>query len=242
MNILFFKNYIIFGYYINILRMTTRIVVQEYNGTELEVTYEINQQISGSNDIIVKKVFNGGFRDTTTMDGEEFMDELTLKGVVIGLTNKIHIFSLAPADKALFENLDELPMCIEFTVEPEVNLSKIPTINNQEYKTDECAICRENLFTTENGGPVVGLGPEGCGHKFHRNCIRQAFHFQGNKKCPLCRRPITGLDPIAIERADEKFEGKTSGKGGRRKKSRKGKKSRKINKTRKSKKGKKSRK
>ena len=81
----------------------------------------------------MKKIFPSGFNGkkpfiyTTTTDDEDFMDEyITLKGVVIGLTNKIHIFSLTPDDKALFENLDELPMCIEFTVDPGVNLSKIP--------------------------------------------------------------------------------------------------------------------
>ena len=220
--------------------MTTHIVVQEYNGPELEVTYTINQQITGSTDILVNKVFNGGFRDSSKLDDKEFMDELTLDGVVIGLTNKIHIFSLAPADEALFENLDELPMCIEFTVEPEVNLSKIPRINNQEYKTDICVICNENLFTSEHGGPVVGLGPEGCGHKFHDDCLRRAL--KTNNACPMCRRPITGTLPIAIDRADTANEGKSVGKGGRRRKSKKGKKSRKRNKTRKSKKGKKSRK
>ena len=73
----------------------------------------------------------------------EFMEELTLKGVVNGLTNKIHIFSLAPDDKKLFENLKELPMCIDFKVEPGVNLSKIPKINDEEYKKEACPICHE---------------------------------------------------------------------------------------------------
>ena len=94
--------------------MTTKIEIQEYNGKKLEVIYTIDQQIYGSQEITVKKIFPSGFNGnkpiiyTTTTDDEDFMDEyITLKGVVIGLTNKIHIFSLTPDDKALFENLDE---------------------------------------------------------------------------------------------------------------------------------------
>ena len=202
--------------------MTTRIVIQEFNGKELELTYTIAEQIVDSEDITVHKVFTGGLRRTTYMNGEEYMDELTLRGVVIGLTNKIHIFSLAPADKTLFESLEELPMCIEFKVEPGVNLSIIPKINNQEYKTDVCPICIENLFTIERGGPVVGIGFEGCGHKFHRDCLLNSLRI--NDKCPICRRPILDLLPIEVGHAD-------SDSGGGRKKTRKRKKRKKTRKT-----------
>jgi hypothetical protein len=157
------------------------------------------------------------------------MDELTLKGVVIGLTNKIHILSLTPADKELFEKLDELPMCIEYRVEPGVNLTKVPIINNKAYKTDQCPICLENLFTIERGGPVVGIGLEGCGHKFHRDCLSSSL--LKNNKCPMCRRPISGYIPLAIDRA----EGESGGRRKRRK-MKKTKKSNKRGKIRKSKK------
>ena len=210
---------------------TTRIVVKEYNSDKkLEVTYTIDQQISGSDRINVKKVFfPEGYNDNDTfLDETEVMNELTLKDVVIGLTNKIHIFSLAPADKKLFEDLHELPMCIEFRVEPGVNLSKVPIINTTK---EECPICYENLFTTERGGPVVGLGFQGCGHKFHKDCLKSSLQKTSNK-CPMCRRPITGFLPIAIE--------EESGGGSRRRRRRKqrtnknkGKKSRKSKKRRK---------
>ena len=223
--------------------MTTHILVQEYNGKVLELTYTINQQISGSNEIIVKEVHAGGFElqmeEETLYEKyteKEYMDRLTLKGMVIGLTNKIHIISLAPADNELFENLEELPYCIEFKVDSGLNLSKIPKINNQEYKTDVCPICLSLLFTYDNGGPVVALGPKGCGHKFHDNCLYKALKTT-KQHCPLCRKLILGTLPIAIERAERAEQ-----VGGRRIKSKKGKKSRKRNKTRKSKKGKKSRK
>ena len=222
--------------------MTTKIEIEEYNGGKLEVIYTIDQQISGSEEILVKKLFPSGFDgkkpfiDTDIMNETEVMDELSLKGVVIGLTNKIHIISLTPADKALFENLDELPMCTEFTDINEV-LSKIPRINNQEYKTDICPICREKLFTSEHGDLVVGLGPQGCGHKFHRDCLHMALQRKDN--CPVCRRRITGMEPISVDRI-----GDSNGKpnGGKRRKTRKGRKSRKSRKSRKGgKKGKKSR-
>ena len=224
--------------------MATKIEIKEYNGKKLEVTYTIDQQISGSEEILVKKLFPSGFDgkkpfiDTVIMNEKEVMDEyITLKGVVIGLTNKIHIISLTPADKALFESLDELPMCIEFTVDPGVNLSKIPRINNQEYKAEMCPICHENLFTTEKGGVVVGLGPQGCGHKFHRDCLRMAF--EHSDKCPICRRTITGVHAVAVHRIGDS-DGKPN--GGKRRKTRKGRKSRKSRKSRKGgKKGKKSR-
>jgi hypothetical protein len=231
--------------------MTTKIEVKEYNGKTLEVTYTINQQISGSQEIIVNQNYSGGPQHNTTMDEEDFMDDIiTQKGFVIGLTNKIHIFSLTPADKVLFENLDELPTCIKFTVDPGVNLSKILKINNQEYKTDVFPICHEKLFTSEHGDLVVGLGPQGCGHKFHRDCLHMALQHSDN--CPVCRRRITGMEPISIDRDDEDSEGKPNGEsksigegkpnGGKRRKTRKGKKSRKSRKSRKGgKKGKKSR-
>lgn len=225
--------------------MATKIEIKEYNGKKLEVTYTIDQQISGSEEILVKKLFPSGFDgkkpfiDTVIMNEKEVMDEyITLKGVVIGLTNKIHIISLTPADKALFESLDELPMCIEFTVDPGVNLSKIPRINNQEYKAEMCPICHENLFTSEKGGVVVGLGPQGCGHKFHRDCLRMAF--EHSDKCPICRRTITGVHAVAVDRDVEgKPNGEGNPNGGKRRKTRKGRKSRKSRKG--GKKGKKSR-
>ena len=196
-------------------QMTTRIEVKEYNGRKLEVTYTINQQISGSKMITVNRSFGERYNDDQSFLNEtEFMEELTLKGVVIGLTNKIHIFSLAPDDKKLFENLKELPMCIDFKVEPGVNLSKIPKINNEDYKKEECPICQENLFTTEHGGPVVGIGFEGCGHKFHKECLTVWTEKNKKSSCPLCRRTIIDFIRIPIDRAK-------SESGGRRRNNRK---------------------
>jgi hypothetical protein len=197
--------------------MTTRIEVKEYNGRKLEVTYTINQQISGSKMITVNKNFGERHNDDQDFYTEiEFMDELTLKGVVIGLTNKIHIFSLAPADKELFENLKELPMCIDFKVEPGVNLTNIPKINDAEYKKEECPICHEQLYTTEHGGPVVGIGFKGCGHKFHRECLTTSLKYKNN--CPLCRRKITDFMSIQIDRAEKESGGTRRNKTAKKKK------------------------
>jgi hypothetical protein len=186
--------------------ITTRIEVKEYNGKKLEVTYTINEQISGSEKITVNRSFGGRYNDDQSFLNEnDFMEELTLKGVVIGLSNKIHIFSLAPDDRKLFEKLEELPMCIDFKVEPGVNLSTIPKINDQEYKNELCPICHENLYTTKHGGPVVGIGFKGCGHKFHKNCLITSLKYKND--CPLCRRKIIDFIPIQIDRAEEESGG-----------------------------------
>lgn len=208
--------------------MTTRIVVQEYLGKELELTYTIAQQIFHSGTVNVHKAYPGypGLDTNLDLHWEKYMDELTLKGVTIGLKNKIHIFSLTPEDKMLFENLRELPKCIEFKVEPGVNLSIIPRIHNQEYKTDKCPICWKILFTTEEGGLVMGLSEGGCGHKFHRDCLLKSLRI--NNSCPICRKKIMDILPIPVDSAE-------SESGGRRKKTKKGKKTKKTKKNRKTK-------
>jgi len=209
--------------------MTTKIEVQEYNGTKLEVTYTIDQKITGSR-VIVKRNFGKGQTDESYFSDSELMDELTLKGVVLNLTNKIHIFSIAPADEPLFKETfekkhKELPMCIEFTIEPGVNL-KIPAINNQDYQEDLCPICLDPLYTLESlekGGPVVGIAFRGCGHKYHRDCLEMYFKtLKGKKTCPTCKNSMVYYFSLKINDVDD---GKTK-KGGRTKRRKKTRKSR----------------
>ena len=203
---------------------TTRIEVQEYMDTKLEVTYTIDQEISGST-VIVNRNF-GGHKDTSYLSDTELMDELTLKGVVINITNKIHIFSIAPADEPLFKETferkhKELPMCIEFIIEPGVNL-KIPTIHNSDYKEDLCPICLSPLYTLdplEQGGPVVGIAFKvSCGHKFHKNCLEKSL--KNDKRCPICRNTIISYLSLKINHVDVETSKQTKKRG--RKKTRKG--------------------
>ena len=53
----------------------------------------------------------------------------------------------------------------------------------------ECPICLD-VFTDEH--PAFKLD---CEHEYHKNCIIQVAQI-GDKKCPLCRRPLTIDIPI----------------------------------------------
>jgi hypothetical protein len=52
-----------------------------------------------------------------------------------------------------------------------------------EEKEDECAICKEAIFSTGDS-PVQTT----CGHLFHFGCIDTWFSQKGRYTCPMCRR------------------------------------------------------
>lgn len=50
-----------------------------------------------------------------------------------------------------------------------------------------CAICLERLVADQEHGEVVCLSCDQEHHRFHRNCINDAFEADPQHKCPLCR-------------------------------------------------------
>jgi len=171
----------------------TKIEIEEFDDDRSYTKYLIDEeQLVGNENInIMQVVQNTTYNTVYDFDGfEEF---LTLKSDVLGYRNKIHIVSLSPADKEFFESI-ELPRCIELTVDESVGLSKLPTINDEQYKTDDCPICLNPLYT-RGETVVIGLGREGCGHRFHKECLDRHFTTSDNR-CPICRRPITGVEYV----------------------------------------------
>ena len=171
----------------------TKIEIEEFDDYQSYTKYLIDEeQLVGNENINIMQVAKNTTYNTV-YDFDGFEDFLTLKSDVLGYRNKIHIISLSPADKEFFESI-ELPRCMELTVDESVGLSKLPTINDEQYKIDDCPICLNPLYT-HSERVVIGLSPEGCGHRFHQNCLNRHFA-TSNNRCPLCRRPIEGVEYV----------------------------------------------
>jgi hypothetical protein len=173
----------------------TLIEIQEYLGDTLEVTYSIKDSFSDSTeDITLHKLFPDGTREEEKWPKDDLIaDYITLKTNVMGHTNKILITSLSAADKAFFEDTKlKLPKCTEFI--SKVPLQHTPAINDAREEERECPICKNDLFgknphgNDENVDVVMLTSEQGCGHKFHKECIDEWL--KKNKKCPLCRNVV----------------------------------------------------
>jgi hypothetical protein len=174
--------------------MTRTHIEIEENNSYISTKYVINdQQLVGNKHINITQ-FDGSNTYDTNYDFDSFKYLLTLKSDISGFTNKIHIISLSRADKKFFESIKELPHCTELIVDESVGLSKLPRISDEQFKVDDCPICLNPLYT-RGEHVVVGLGPQGCGHRFHEECLNRHF-LARDHNCPLCRRPITGVEYV----------------------------------------------
>jgi myosin heavy subunit len=62
--------------------------------------------------------------------------------------------------------------------------------NNRDFlrqnKDSECVVCCEKLTDLKSG--LIEVTP--CGHRFHKDCIRDWIERGRKKLCPICRKPI----------------------------------------------------
>ena len=179
----------------------TSIEIEEYKGNELETTYYIKDTFSDKPDTDEITLFKIDSRDKTEetviiSKSDLIKDYITLQSNMIGNVNKIHIKSLSEADKDFFEQKKlNLPKCIEFI--SDVPLGHTPSINDTREEETECPICKNELFGKDDAAgdnrdiDVVMLTSEqGCGHKFHKECIDQALKIK--RECPICRSNVNG--------------------------------------------------
>lgn len=68
-------------------------------------------------------------------------------------------------------------------------------IKKQEDRNETCAICLENMQSSNNG-PVMKLG---CCHSFHVSCLK-SWCFQGKDSCPMCRADIDSDSLIRLNK------------------------------------------